>query len=136
MALDLNFGDVVPNELIPEGFYQVSVEDVTIEDSKATPGNKNLVLTLTIVGPDSVDEGLIGRKIREIVSLAASARWKLQLVLEALTQIEWRDDGMSLDPRDLMGMMGKVVVFHNTSNKGTVYANIKSWHPAYDKTEA
>jgi hypothetical protein len=111
----------------------VSVDDVSIEDSKATPGNKNLVLVLSIVGPDSVDEGLIGRKIREIVSLAASARWKLQLVLEALTQMEWRTDGMALDPRDLMAMKAKVVVFHNTSNKGTVFANIKSWHPAFDK---
>jgi hypothetical protein len=133
MAIDLNFGDVVPNELVPEGFYLVSVDDVSIEDSKATPGNKNLVLVLSIVGPDSVDEGLIGRKIREIVSLAASARWKLQLVLEALTQMEWRTDGMALDPRDLMAMKAKVVVFHNTSNKGTVFANIKSWHPAFDK---
>lgn len=133
MAIELNFGDIVPQTLIPEGFYTVAVEDVAIEDSKATPGNKNMVLTLTIVGPDHVDAALIGRKIRETVSLASAALWKVQLVLEALTGMEWQQDNMKLDPRDLMGLTAKVTVFHNTSNKGNIYANVKTWHPNVDQ---
>lgn len=132
MALDLSFGAIVPNELIPEGFYQITVDDVQVVDSKSTAGNKNLVLTLRITGPDNVDAGVIGRKIRETCSLAASALWKLQIVLEALTQTEWRSDDMQLDPRDLLGLNAKVVVFHQTGNNGNTYANVKSWHPAYD----
>jgi hypothetical protein len=132
MAIDLNFGDVEPNELVPEGFYQVTVDDVQITDSKATPGNKNIVLTLRVTGPDNVDEGIIGRKIRENCSLAHSALWKLQIVLEALTQTEWRTDNMNLDPRDLLGLQAKVVVFHQTGQNGNTYANVKSWHPAFE----
>lgn len=132
MAIDLNFGDVVPNEPVPEGFYIVTVDDVQVTDSKSTPGNKNLVLTLRVTGPDNIDEGVIGRKIRETCSLAHSALWKLQIVLEALTQTEWRSDSMQLDPRDLLGLQGKVVVFHQTGQNGTTYANVKSWHPAFE----
>lgn len=128
MALDLSFGDVTPQEPIPEGFYEINVDDVAIEDSKATAGNKNLVLTLRVTGPDQIDAEVIGRKVKEIVSLAHSARWKLQLVLEALTGIPWRDDNMALDPRDLLGMQAKIVVFHNTGQDGRTFANVKSWH--------
>jgi len=129
MALELSFGDVQPNEPVPEGIYIVSVDDVAIEDSKATQGNKNLVLTLRVVGPDDVEEAL-GRKIKEIISLAHAARWKVQLVLEALTGMEWRGDDMKLDPRDLINLTAKVVVFHNEGKDGRVFANVKSWHPA------
>jgi hypothetical protein len=127
--LELNFGDVEPQELLPEGLYAVTVDDVAIEDSKATAGNKNLILSLRVIGPDSIDEGLIGKKIREVVSLAASARWKLQIVLENLTGTEWRADDMKLDPRDLLGLTARVVIFHNPGQKGGVFANVKSWHP-------
>src|SRR5215471_17450411 len=130
MALDLSFGDVQPSEPVPEGIYVVSVDDVTVEDSKSTPGNKNLVLSLRVVGPDEVDAEYLGRKIRETISLAHSARWKLQIVLEALSQTEWRGDNMQLDPRDLMNLSAKVVVFHRTGNDDRVFANVKSWHPA------
>lgn len=129
MAIDLNFGDVEPSEIIPEGLYAITVDDVSIEDSKATVGNKNLVLSLRVIGPEFVDDALVGRKLREVVSLASSARWKLQLVLEALTGTEWRSDNMQLDPRDLIGLTGRIVVFHNTSTKGRIFANVKSWHP-------
>ena len=128
MALDLSFGDIAPAEPIPEGFYEVTVDDIGVEDSKATPGNKNLVVTLRVTGPDQIAEEVIGRKVKEVISLAHSARWKLQLVLEALTGIPWRDDNMALDPRDLMGMQAKIVVFHNAGKDGRTFANVKSWH--------
>ena len=131
--LELSFGDVEPQEMIPEGFYEVTVEDLNIDESKATPGNRNLVLSLRIIGPDEVDAGLIGRKFREVVSLASSSRWKLQIILEAITGMKWREDGMQLDPRDLVGMNAKVVIFHNPNKNGKIYANVQSWHPWVDK---
>ena len=129
-GLNLSFGDVAPNEPVPEGIYIVSVDDVAIEDSKSTAGNKNLVLTLRVVGPDQIDAEFLGRKIKEIISLAHSARWKLQLVLEALTGMEWRGDDMNLNPRDLINLTAKVVIFHREGQDGRVFANVKSWHPS------
>ena len=127
-GLSLSFGDVSPNEPVPEGIYIVSVDDVAIEDSKSTAGNKNLVLSLRVVGPDQIDAEYLGRKIKEVISLAHSARWKVQLVLEALTGMEWRGDDMALDPRDLVNLTAKVVIFHRVGQDGRVFANVKSWH--------
>ena|SRR5436190_23996061 len=107
MTIPLDFSDVggVPDE----GIYRLRVSDVEIKPTKDKPENKNLVLEFTIVEPIE----WMNFKIWDNVSLTPQARWRLQQVLEAITGEEWREDNMSLDPRDLLGQEFEAGVFHS-----------------------
>ena len=105
MGIDLDFGDVGGFEPMPDGNYLLRVADAPVKENKAKDGSM-IVLELDVVEP----EEYVGRKVWLNVSLKPQARWKLQEVLEAITQKEWRDDNMTLDPIDLLGelVMGEV----------------------------
>lgn len=119
--MELDFGDVKSGPP-DEGIYTLRVSDVEVRPTKNNPENKNLNFEYTIVEP----EEWMNWKVWDNVSLTPQARWRLQQVLEAITGEEWREDSMTLDPRDLLGKEFQASLMHNLY-EGRKNAKIKDY---------
>lgn len=110
MGLNLSFGDVQGFEPIPGGMYTLKIADCPVRENKAKDGE------MIVFEFDVQDEEYEGRKVWLNVSLKPQARWKLQEVLEAITQKEWREDDMDLDLEDLLGELVTGEIFIDEYN--------------------
>lgn len=106
MGLNLNFGDVKGFEPVPGGMYVLKVADCPVRENKAKDGE------MIVFEFDFVDEDYAGRKVWLNASLKQAAAWKLQEILEAITQKEWKENDMNLDLEDLIGelVMGEIFI--------------------------
>lgn len=66
-------------EALPEGWYRGRISEVSVEDSKNSPGEKTLHVTLVCQ-----DEPHVGRQLRDFPSLKASALGKLKNYYKAI----------------------------------------------------
>lgn len=113
MPLDLNFGGKDDDDgfpIVEEGVYELRVRDVEVRTNKAKTGQ---YLRFTY---DILDEPYVSKKMRlwDNRSLSPTAKRFLRDTLEAITKEPWRDDNMSLDPKDLVGLNVKGIVVHET----------------------
>jgi Protein of unknown function (DUF669) len=106
VGLDLDFGGVGGGfEPLPDGNYTLKVADCPVKENKAKDGR------MIVFEFDVMDDDFVGRKLWLNTSLKPAARWKLQEVLEAITQQEWREDGMELELTELLGEIVTAEVF-------------------------
>lgn len=133
-TLDLDFGDV--GKIVPEGVWRVLIKEGTYKANKAKDG---FIIEFDAEVMDMPEEyaSLEGTKVfpKPNVSLKASARWKLQEVLGAVTQSDWTEDGMQLevneDDNTVPIVAGKTVLatfVHEEYNK-RVNSKMDTWIP-------
>lgn len=97
--ISLNMGSV--GAIPPDGAYPVKVTKSDIGASK--DGNShNWFLRYEILEADDAPEW-VGKEIQDLVNIQESTLWRVQMVLEAMTGREWRDDNMDFDPADVVG---------------------------------
>lgn len=109
MGFTLNFagvGDQVKFTPVPAGKYRMSLVDFTekaASDKAKNPGATLLGFQWEIVGPDSVDEKYIGRKVFDNITIVENSLWKLKAMLKAFG-LDVPDDGdIDFDPNDFLG---------------------------------
>lgn len=129
--IDLDFGGV--GALPEEGVYRITIDKPAIYKQNKTKDGYiiNLQMSLT----DMPDEAFEGMKVFDNPSLKLSARWKLQEVLEAFTQEEWKDDGLKItvnednEVEDLpVGTTALGLVYHDDYN-GRLQAKVRNYFP-------
>jgi hypothetical protein len=91
-SVDLNFGDV--GKIPEEGTYRYLIDKAIFQQNKSKDG---FVVNLQMDLIDSPDEKFEGHKVFDNPSFKLSARWKLQEVLQAVTQQEWQEDEMNIE---------------------------------------
>lgn len=122
-GINLDFGeDTVGGGLLPEGMVILQVADVEVKDKKDDPSSQYLSFRMKPVFPEDVANC---RPVFHISSLKPEARWALKDTLEAITGMDWDQDGMSLDPRDLLGLLVQATIVHETYNN-KLQAKIKN----------
>lgn len=115
-AINLDFGeDAVGGGMLPEGMVILQVADVEVKDKKGTEDGSSRYLQFKMV-PVFPDEVQNCRPVWHISSLKPEARWALKDTLEAITGQDWSEDGMDLDPRDLIGCTVQASIIHEMYN--------------------
>lgn len=92
---------------IPDGVYKVKVDSVNAKMSK----NGNPYLEFVYVISEEGDYN--GRKVWDNLTIIPTTAWKQQIVLETLTRQPWRENEMKLNPKDLVGLECRAVIYQN-----------------------
>lgn len=111
MGIQLDFGeDAVGGGIVPEGMCLLRLEDVEVKDKKGTTGeSRYLNFRFQPVFPEEVANC---RPVWHVASLTPQSRWALKDTLEAITGSAWDQDGMDLDPRELIGSIVQAAITH------------------------
>jgi len=121
--LNLDFGeDTVGGGLVDEGMVVLRIDDVTVKPTKSDQTRNNIVFKATAVWPEDQNNR---RPIFFQNSLEKESRWALKDTLEAITGQDWAEDGMSLNPRELVGLLVQATIVHEVY-QGKTNAKVQS----------
>lgn len=93
-------------EPIPDGVYNVKVDACTPEVSQN--GNPYLKFVYVVIDGDHS-----GRKVWDNLTIIAKTDWKQTQVFEALTRQPYRSSGLKINPKDLVGLECRAVIYQN-----------------------
>lgn len=101
--LDMSVGEEESQfQPLPEAVYTYRIKSVEVKDNKEKTG-QYLNFQMQVL-----DEGEFkNRVVFHIVSLLPSSRFFLRKFLETVTGEDWQQDGMKLEPKDLVGLSFK-----------------------------
>jgi len=122
--LNLNMGNVKTGAA-PEGHYTLKIADIELKNNKAGDG-QYLNVKCEIVAP----EDYIGfPPIYASLSLKEQSLPYVKVFLEAVTQEDWDQDGMELDPSELVNKYAQATVIIKKGDDGIERNQIQRWFP-------
>jgi hypothetical protein len=101
-VIDLNFGQVVKQEALPEGDYLVQISDCQAKKSKKDPNAWVLHNRYEVTEPAE----FAGRKLRDWVYIAPDPedQWGVQRFIAAVMDVEVDEvEGVQLNPAAIVG---------------------------------
>ena len=107
---------------VPDGVYPVRVDACTPEVSQN--GNPYLKFVYVITEGDHN-----GRKVWDNLTIIAKTAWKQTQVFETLTRQPFRTGGLKINPKDLVGLECRAVIYQSEYN-GKISNKIEKLLPA------